>query len=73
MKVIPSEPVVVSEVTETAVTDVLLMMILPAFESAEIEVAARFRAVVLPIPDSATMVMDDVVIKPEPLMVPALR
>ena len=53
--------------------DVLLITIMPLLESAAIAWEARLRVVVAPMPDSATMVMDGVVIKPEPLMVPALR
>lgn len=57
----------------TANADALLITILPLLESAAIAWEARLRAVVLPIPVFANSVMDGVVIKPEPLMVPALR
>ena len=63
----------VSDVTETEMPEVLLISIAPAVELAAIEAAAKLRAVVLPIPVDAASVMDGVVIKPEPLMVPALR
>ncbi len=61
------------EDTETADADVLLIIILPLLESAAIDWEARLRAVVLPMPVFANRVMDGVVIKPEPLMDPALR
>ena len=66
-------PADVRDVTITADDNVLLRSILPSVESAAIETAAKFRAVVLPMPVDAAMVIEGVVIKPEPLMVPALR
>ena len=75
------ESFVVRDDTVTAVPRALFRSILPSVELAEINAAASWSPyglpmvskVVLPIPDSATMVMDGVVIKPAPLMVPALR
>jgi hypothetical protein len=48
--VIAAPPEVVSDVTETAVPDVLLMSILPAVVSAETKNAARSIAPVVPMP-----------------------
>ena len=65
-------PAEVREVTVTAEAVVLLRSILPSVESAAIEAAAKLRAVVLPMPVDAASVMVGVVIKPAPLMLPAV-
>ena len=64
---------VVSDETVTVVLRALAKSILPVVESAAIEAAAKLRAVVLPMPVFANRVMDGVVIKPEPLMDPAVK
>ena len=66
-------PAVVSDDTFTADAEELLMTILPLLESAAMDWEAILSAVVAPIPESAARVIDGVVIKPEPLMFPALR
>ena len=65
-------PAEVREVTVTAEAVALLRLILPSVESAAIEAAARLRVVVLPMPVDAASVIVGVVIKPAPLMLPAV-
>ena len=73
-KVIVAVPDVVSEVTETAVPDVLLMSMAPAFVSAETKKAARLSAVVgvLPMPVVAFKSTVLAVIRLVPPMAPPL-
>ena len=69
--VIEPAPDGVSEVTETAVLDVLLTSIDPAVESAAIDAAARLSPVELPMPVAAFRSMVLAVMRPAPLMEPA--
>ena len=63
--------IVVSDETVTAVPRALARLILPAVESAAMEAAAMFSAVVLPMPDVALRSTVPAVIVPAPLMAPA--